>query len=462
VSVLSISRSRRAALAVSAVLLVSACSSGATASPAASSQAPATSGPTGSAASPSASGGQVGGSVTVWTAWGGQELKAFQDVLKPFSAKTGIEVKLSTVRDVSQIAINVAAGTSLPDVGLPPTPDNVSDWATKGVMKPLDSVLDWADYSANTFPALTTCATTDCVGIYVVGGKHYAAFVKTQVKGLVWYNPKVFTGTAPKTWDELNAIAPPSGAKLWCAAFESGAASGWAGSDAIGNIVLRSTDPQHYMDWYNGKLKWSDPIIKNAYLKFGQMVSADHVYGGTNTVLTTNFGKAGIPLFKSPPGCLFLEQATFITNFFIDPKNGGDANLKAGTDFSFFAHPSIDPQYDGNIMGFADSLVMYNDTPQAQALMKYLVSVDAQGIWVGDGGTLAARKDVTNYQDPISKAAVDIVAKAKNILLTPGDQMPADMQGAFWKSVLDFTNDQSKLDSILAHLDEVQASAYKQ
>jgi len=408
-------------------------------------------------AAPGASG--IGGDVTVWTAWGGQELKSFQEVLKGFDPS--VTIKLQTVRDVSQIALNVTAGTTLPDIGLPPTPDNVAEWAQNNVMKPLDDVLDMSDYTTNTFPALTTCSADPCVGIYVVGGKHYAAFVKSQVKGFIWYNPKVFTGTPPKTWDDIKAVQAPSGAKLWCATFESGAASGWPGSDDIGNIVLRSTDPQHYMDWYNGKLKWTDPIIKGAYEKFGQMVSDANVYGGTNTVLTTNFGNAGIPLFKNPPGCLFLEQATFITNFFIDPKYGGDPNLKAGTDFNFFPHPTIDPQYDGNVMGFADSLVMYNDTPQARALMKYLTSAAAQTTWVKQGGTLAARKDVTDYPDEISKNAAQVAAAAKNILLTPGDQMPADMQQAFWKSVLDFTNDPSKLDSILQHLDEVQASAYK-
>jgi hypothetical protein len=39
--------------------------------------------------------------------------------------------------------------------------------------------------------------------------------------------------------------------------------------------------------------------------------------------------------------------------------------------------------------------------------------------------------------------------------------MPSDMQHAYWKSLLDFTNDQSKLDDILASLDQVQASAYQ-
>jgi len=49
--------------------------------------------------------------VTVWTAWGGNELKAFQDVLKPFTAKTGIKVHISTVRD-SRIGHRCAASAA--------------------------------------------------------------------------------------------------------------------------------------------------------------------------------------------------------------------------------------------------------------------------------------------------------------------------------------------------------------
>jgi alpha-glucoside transport system substrate-binding protein len=104
---------------------------------------------------------------------------------------------------------------------------------------------------------------------------------------------------------------------------------------------------------------------------------------------------------------------------------------------------------------------MYNDTPQSRALMQYMATAEAQQIWVDAGGTLAALKTITNYPDPIFKHASEVAAQAKNILPTAGDQMPSDMQHAYWKSLLDFTNDQSQLDSILANLDQVQTASYK-
>ena len=59
--------SRAIALSLGALLLVAACSTG------------------GSSSNQSASSTDV----TVWTAWGGAELKAFRDVLAPFQSSTG-------------------------------------------------------------------------------------------------------------------------------------------------------------------------------------------------------------------------------------------------------------------------------------------------------------------------------------------------------------------------------------
>jgi alpha-glucoside transport system substrate-binding protein len=399
--------------------------------------------------------------VTVWSAWGGQELKAFQDVLKPFHDQTGINVHLTTVRDANQLAINVDAGTSLPDIGNGPSVDKVKDWVSKGVMKPIETALgsDFSSYVANTYPALTTppSGQTDDLYIGVVGGKHYEEMVKTQVKGLFWYNKKVFTGTAPKTFDEMLAINPSQygASKLFCAGFESGGASGWPASDQIDNIIMRQSGDQLYTSWIQGKVKFTDPAIKLGYQTFLKEVSDANVYGGSNTALSGAFQKAGDPLFKSPAGCLFLEQATFITNFFTTDFPG----LKAGTDFDFFAHPSVNSQYDGNVNGFYDNFAMYNDTPAARRLMAYMATAPAQQIWANDGGTLAAIKSI-QYNDPIFKRAADVAASAKNLLVTAGDFMPADMQAAFWKSLLNVTRNPSSLDSELQRLDQVQKAAY--
>jgi len=443
---------KAAVVAASAALAFAACGGGQSSPPG----SPATSTGPGESASPAASSDVIGGQVTVWTAWGGTELTSFNNVLKPFMDRTGITVITTTVRDQDlQLSNNVQAGTPLPDIANPPNPQRYEEWAGNGTMKALEDYLDDMDaYSSNTLPGLLL----EDKNYGFIDGKHYLEMVKSQLKGLIWYNPAVYTGDAPATWDDINAVDKGSASALWCAAFESGDASGWPASDDVANIVMRQSGKDVYVDWYEGRHKWTSPEIKSAYEAFGQMVANDRVYGGKDYVLSTNFGNAGDGLFSDPPGCLFMEQATFIPSFFTQ----NDPSLKAGDNFNFFPHPKFNDEHAGNVEGFFDTFVMYNDTPQARALMNYMVSEEAQQLWVDNGGTLAANKNITKYPDVLGENAAKILIDADNILLTAGDYMPADMQHAYWKSLLDYTNDPSQLDSILASLDAVQATAYTQ
>ena len=53
-----------------------------------------------------------------------------------------------------------------------------------------------------------------------------------------------------------------------------------------------------------------------------------------------------------------------------------------------------------------------------------------------------------------------MLTNAKNFVFDASDLMPSAMNSAFWTAMLDVTKDPSKLDSVLANLDTVQATAY--
>jgi alpha-glucoside transport system substrate-binding protein len=446
-------RSRGVAIGVAVILAVAACS-GPSTSGAPAPSASASGGAVVPSGSPGAS-GAVGGSVSLWTAWGGKELETFQKVLQPFTDETGIEVKITTVRDAAQLAINVEAGTTLPDIAGAPTADKYAPWAQQGTMKALEDYLtDFDKYKEETLPGLVNGGPE----VGVIDGKHYLMFVKTQIKNLLWYNAKVFTATPPKTWDEVLKVQVPSGTKLFCAGIESGADSGWPATDNIEGILMRQSGDQVYNDWWAGKHKWSSPEVKQAFQTYGQMVSEENVYGGPNAVLTTAFQRAGKPLFAATPGCVLYDQATFIPNFFLEDY----PDLKPVDDFNFIEPPSFNSQYDGLQEFFFDNFVMYNDTPQSRALMNYLWTADAQQIFVDAGGTLAANKNITEFPDPVFQHASEVVKGAEKLLVDGSDNMPAEMRTAFYKGIQNFVKDQSQLDSILADLDEIQAGAYTQ
>ena len=243
-------------------------------------------------------------------------------------------------------------------------------------------------------------------------------------------------------------------------AVESGAASGWAGSDFQKEITLSSAGPTVYDKWWQGKQKWSSPEIKQAWTTFGTILGPGdaNVYGGSNYIINTNFGDVGTPMFQNPPKCMMLNQASFITSFFTK----ANPSLQAGTDYAFFPLPDANPKFTGAHVVAGDAWSMFRNTPQSKALLNYLLTADAQAIWVKRGGKISPNKDVplSDYPDQLSKDTAQALVKTKIAKYDAGDLMPSDMKNAYWSAILDFIKDQSKLDSILANLDKVQSTAY--
>lgn len=457
----TISGARRGATLFAIVgLLVTACSSNATPSPAASTAggaSPSAATSAAESAAATASGGQIGGSVSIVAVWSGgtdpkSEEFAFRSVLAPFTAATGVQINYTSTRDINAVLTTGVASGNLPDVAGLPGPGKVVELAKSGVLKPLEGVLDVPAYVADTPGAAAL----------QVDGKQYAEFFKGSIKGLIWYDPKIYKGGVPTSWDDLQAKATAALASLpntkeWCIGLQSGPGSdGWPGTDWIEDLVLRQAGPTVYDAWVAGKQKWSSPEIKSAWQEFGKAVSAS--YGDPTSIDGTNFGDIGNQLFKTPPGCLFTHQASFITSFF----DKGTKGIKAGTDYDFFPFPDINPANAGAVTGGGDLLGMFNDTPQAKALMKYLITPEAQAIWPKLGGAISGSKSVSAdaYPDDISKKSAAALSSAKVFRFDGSDAMPVAMSDAFLKGILDFVKDQSKLDSILSNLDTVQASAY--
>jgi len=300
-----------------------------------------------------------------------------------------------------------------------------------------------------------------------VDNKQAGIFIKASLKGPIWYDPKTFDkvsgGSTPKTLDDLMTLADKiaaSGTTPWCIGFESGAASGWPGTDWLEDIVLRQSGPDVYDQWYQGKIKWSSAQIKQAWQTWGKIVgNAKQVFGGSATMLTTNFGDAGNPIFSNPPKCYLMHQGSFITDFFVKANPG----IKPVEDFNFFMFPDIDAKYAGSAEVAGDLFGMFKDSPQARALIKYLTTPAAQAIWVKRGGALSPNSKVAAeiYPDKLSQQQAQIITSAKTVRFDASDLMPEAMNNAFWKAILDFVQNPGGLDGILANLDSVQADAYK-
>jgi alpha-glucoside transport system substrate-binding protein len=404
---------------------------------------PATGGQAASAQA-SAPSGEV---IRVLGSWEDRELETLRRVVAPFEERTGHTVRFTTTRDLpAALEASIAAGHPPAIAGLP-GPGYLAELARKGHIVDLASVMDLGAYKRQTAPAFVHLGTVD--------GRVMGVFLKGTVKGLLWYNPDVYTRGAFSAWTGLqHAAMSTEGVRPWCMGLESAESSGWPGTDWIEDFVLRQSGPQVYDEWVAGRVRWSAPEIRWAFQSYGTLVGESDVAGGVEGALNTHFSRAGDGLFSDPPACLFVHQGTFMSTFL-------DESAEAsGGRYEMMPFPDIDPRFHGALIGAGDLIALLQDTPGSRELMSYLMGTEAQAILVADGGALSGNILLQDYPNELLERQARLLAEASIFRFDASDAMPEAMSRAFWKAVLDFTADQSRLDAILAGLDAVQAEAY--
>lgn len=402
------------------------------------------------------SGAQQQKSVSIAVVWSGNELAAFQKTIAQFEKQNpGIKVNIESVgRNLPAVLVSRFEAGNPPDLAAMPNPGQMKEFVLKGGLVPLDNIID------------KTAQPQAFLDLATVNGKLYGIFISADLKSLVWYDPKAFTAKGyqvPTTWDELIALSDQivkDGGTPWCIGLESGAASGWPGTDWIEDLMLRISGPQIYDLWVDHQISWTNPAVKAAWEGFGQIArNPKYVYGGMVGELTTNFGDAPNPLFTDPPGCYMHRQATFIESF-IKKANPG---LVAGKDFDVFLLPPIGPGLPTPMEGAGDLISVFNDTPESEALVKYLSSAEAQEIWAGTLGKIAINKNVNPgiYKDPITKKAAQFLSSAQIFRFDGSDLMPAAVgSGTFWKGIMDYVSG-TDLDTVLQDIEKSAEQAYK-
>ncbi len=395
-----------------------------------------------------------GGAVTVLGVWGGAEFEAFSGAVAPFTEETGIGMAFETSREqVTVLVTRVEAGNP-PDLAILPQPGLLVDFAKMGALVPLDTFIDMDQLKEDYAQSWIDLGSYD--------GKLYGIWFKGALKSLVWYSPAAFEAggyEVPTTWDELIALSDQivaDGGVPWCIGLESGAASGWPGTDWIEDIMLRTAGPEVYDQWVNHEIPWTDPAVKTAWEYFGQIArNEDYVWGGTTGVMSTFFGDSPAPIFDSPPGCYMHRQASFITSFF--PEGVTEE------DYAVFPFPEIDPAYGVPALGAGDVVVMFNDTPQARALIQYLATAQPHEIWAAKGGFLSPHRGVSldAYPDEITRKQAEVLAGAEVFRFDGSDLMPAAVgAGTFWIGVMDYVGGED-LDTVLKTIEASAVDAYK-
>ena len=389
--------------------------------------------------------------LAVW-ATGDAEYESFKAMVEPFCEETGIGIEYEGTRDANNILSTRVQGGNPPDIAGLPGPGAMAEFARDDALVALDDVVD-LDRMAEEYGQ-------SWIDLGSVDGEVVGIFIKTSVKGPIWYNPANFESadyTVPESWDDLVALVDQiqsDGTTPWCIGLGSEAATGWPATDWIEDILLRQSGPETYTEWYQGELAWTSDEVRSAFETFGQWgANDDYVNGGVDGSISETFQTGGDGLFTDPPECYLHHQASFITGL------GAFVDQEAGTDYDFFMTPPI--EQDG-VIAAGDLFGMFNDTPEARQLMDYLTTAEAQQIWVERGGALSPNKnvDLDAYPDDISRKSAEALVSSDTVVFDGSDNMPAEMVEGFYTAILDYIRNPDSLDAVLEEADSVRESAY--
>jgi alpha-glucoside transport system substrate-binding protein len=391
----------------------------------------------------------AGASVRVMTTFsGGDEEALFNQVNKRFTELTGVKVVHEGIRDLEEaISTRVAAGGP-PDVALLPLPGQLQRFAGQGVLVPLwPKIIEQVQHNyAPVWLAL---------GAY--NGTPYGVFYRVNTRGLVWYPKKAFEAAGykePTTWAEMIALSDQivaDGGTPWCIGMESGAATGWVGTDWLEDIMLRTAGPEVYDQWVNHEIPFNDPRVKEAAEYMRQIwFNPDYVLGGTASILTQSFAEGSSLMFENPPQCYMFRQGSFVIGFWPE-------NIRANLDeeVGVFAFPQINQEWAAPAVVAGDQIVMFNDRPEVRAYMEYLTTSESVEPWARAGRAVFPHQDqdLSWYQTDMEREMASLIRNAQVIRFDASDSMPAEVgASSFWKGMADWVSGVN-LDTVLAEID---------
>jgi alpha-glucoside transport system substrate-binding protein len=362
------------------------------------------------------------------------EYNAFMKVIDRFE-KTGIVVTVRTSRAESQqLDADLAAGDA-PDIVDFSSPAAVDQYLGKG-LKPLKGLQSSLQGYAEPWRSLAMLGT----------GTVYSIPVKVDIESLLWY-PISTVKTPPATFTELQSLSRQSGTPV-CLGLASGAASGWPGADWIEDILASRYQTGAYEDWVAGRLRWNSPEVTSAWEEWEELIrNGSAVPGGSQGALTTAFNQ---PMNASQ--CVLKHGALIATGL----------NSTAG--YSFVRFPSAAGGASPLVVS-GDFMGLFTTNPNATKLLAYLVSEQAQDIWVnqleGDAFSANEKVPVTEYPPGAQQAVARLLypGAGTTMCFAADDLMVPDMAAAFWQAVLDYVNNTSSLPSLLYGLQRTQEGA---
>jgi len=366
-------------------------------------------------------GARAGDTLTVMYQWSGAEEEKINAILEPFVGACGVQIVAESTRDAA--VLDTKAKSTPPDLLFWPTTAPLTLYG--------DQLKDLSDLGAHE-----DNYAVFWIDLGTSGGRWLAVPVKADIKSIVWYSPAQFEAfgyQVPSTFEELGDLVEKmvaDGNVPWSMGMESGAATGWTGSDFIQDLLLTQQGPEYVMGLIDGSVPYDDAGVAEAYETYVKWASdAKYTVGGAAGTVSTGFLDAIYKVFSDPAEAMMVKQSGFA---------GGEVvkqfpDLEYGVDLDFFAFPGAQ-----GMQGGADFLMAFSDTPAARALVGYLTSAEGAAAWAETGFDLSPNMWAAGrYTDPQLAKKAEALASASGFTPDLGDTIPAPFGTAEWKAIVD-------------------------
>jgi alpha-glucoside transport system substrate-binding protein len=396
------------------------------------------------------------GEVSLMGIWVSTEQKSIQAVLDGFEEQCpDVDVKYNGAGDnIVTVLATAVQGGNPPDLATIAQPGTIREYADRGEIKPLDFAKE--TISAN-LPA-------SAVELGTIDGKLYSFLFKGANKSTVWYNVPLLEDAGvepPEDWDAFLDAAQTIKSSGF-PAYSIGGADGWTLTDLFENIYIRTAGPEKYDQLATHEIPWTDQSVKDALAEMAKIVGdTDNINGGAQGALQTDFPTSVTNAFGDDPKAAMVLEGDFVAGEIIN-----STKSKPETDFNVFDFPSINDSPPA-VVGSGDQVVMFNDTPAAQALVAYLASPEAAEIWVKRGGFSSPNTGVSpeSYPDPILRETATALAEAESFRFDLSDLQPSAFGGTvgqgLFKLFQDFLANPDDVDGIAQQMEDAAAKASK-
>ncbi|EFL89231.1 ABC transporter substrate-binding protein [Ahrensia sp. R2A130] len=287
-----------------------------------------------------------------------------------------------------------------------------------------------------------------------MNGKQYGVPYSYYQWG-IYYRKDIFDKAGiteePKTWDELMAAC----GKLKAAGvtpFTIGTKFLWTAAGVFDYINLRTNGYEFHNDLTAGKVKYTDPKVRQVFTNWKQMLDECSF---VDNHATMSWQDALAPFAKG-------EAAMYVMgNFAVAAMK--DAGL-TDDQIDYMRFPEITPGLPRAEEAPADALFIPTNAKNKEDARKFLAFVarpEIQSEWNKTIGQLPPNSKAAVSDDKFIQEGFETVSTASGLAQFFDRDAPAEMAKAGMEGFQEFMLKPDRLDKILERLDKVQARVYK-